>query len=555
MAVRTISTRLALNGEAEFKRQMSGVNSELKTLRTEMGYTEAAFRGQANTAEALTEKDRILRKEIEQQEEKVRALEQAVTDSAAAFGENDKRTDGYRQSLNRAKTELINLNDALQKTDQYLDEAKRSTNGCADSIDEFGREVRDAGDEIDDFDGSFGGMISKLGNLKGALAGGALAIGLKSTTDAIFQVVEATEEYRKVMGTLEVSSQNAGYTAEQTAETYERLYAVLGDTQTAATATANLQALQIGQEQLMEMTDSAIGAWSKYGDSIPIDSLTEAINETVRVGQVTGTFADALNWGAAQGETYGVKLREANEANEEWNNAVMDAKSAEDFFNLALQECTTQSDRVNLVLQALSEQGLSDAGKQWRELNPDIVASNEATAKLDAAMGRLGETLVPVTTGLKNFAADALNGIIDKAQGAWNWIKNLNESLNESAAKKMQTGNEEYLRRVNGSHALGLDRVPFDGYIAELHRDEKVLTAYEARLWDAMKGADALPVTQTVTPVTSGNASQLPGNTAVEPQEIVINLTAELDGAVLSRKQYRLNQQESRRRGTRLVEV
>lgn len=34
----------------------------------------------------------------------------------------------------------------------------------------------------------------------------------------------------------------------------------------------------------------------KYGDSIPIDGLAEAVNETVKTGTVTGTFADVLNW-------------------------------------------------------------------------------------------------------------------------------------------------------------------------------------------------------------------------------------------------------------------
>ena len=70
MATRVISTSIKLDGEAEFKKQMSNVNSELKTLRTEMAYSEEAFKGQANTMEALTEKDRLLRKESEQQEEK-----------------------------------------------------------------------------------------------------------------------------------------------------------------------------------------------------------------------------------------------------------------------------------------------------------------------------------------------------------------------------------------------------------------------------------------------------------------------------------------------------
>ena len=42
---------------------------------------------------------------------------------------------------------------------------------------------------------------------------------------------------------------------------------------------------------------------------------------------------------------------------------------------------------------------------------------------------------------------------------------------------------------VNGDHASGLDRVPFDGYIARLHEGEAVLTKSEASLWRAGKAA------------------------------------------------------------------
>ncbi|MDC8756264.1 phage tail length tape measure family protein [Janthinobacterium fluminis] len=48
--------------------------------------------------------------------------------------------------------------------------------------------------------------------------------------------------------------------------------------------------------------------------------------------------------------------------------------------------------------------------------------------------------------------------------------------------------------RVNGSHAGGLSRVPFDGYVAELHEGERVLTAFEARNYSAQSnvGSGAL---------------------------------------------------------------
>ena len=76
MATRTITTRLALDGEKEFKNQMASVNSALKEIRSELDLSEAEFKGQANSVEALTAKERLLQKELEQQAEKVRALEQ-----------------------------------------------------------------------------------------------------------------------------------------------------------------------------------------------------------------------------------------------------------------------------------------------------------------------------------------------------------------------------------------------------------------------------------------------------------------------------------------------
>ena len=47
---------------------------------------------------------------------------------------------------------------------------------------------------------------------------------------------------------------------------------------------------------------------------------------------MTGTFADVLNWGSLEGETFGVKMKENTKANEEWNKAVESATTAEDFF-------------------------------------------------------------------------------------------------------------------------------------------------------------------------------------------------------------------------------
>lgn len=386
MATRTITTRLAVDGETEFKRSMSSANSELKTLRSEMSLVDAEFKGQANSMDALTAKNKILRREHEQQAEKVRALEQAVEDASHAYNEGDPQLDKWRQQLNRAKKELFETNSALDENEKYLDEARKSADKCASSIDGFGREVKDAGDDL----GGSGGLLSQLGDLKGILAGGAVVAGAKAVGDAIIGIVEDTAEYRKVMGTLEVSSQQAGYTAEQTAEAYQRLYGVLGDTQTAATTVANLQAIGLSQSDLITMLDAATGAWATYGDSIPIDGLSEAINETIQTGKVTGTFADVLNW----------------------------AGVSEDAFNEKLAAANSTAARAQIVLGQLAKQNLPDAGQAWRDANGDLIAYNESQGKVDDAMAKLGERLAPVAAGIKNTFAGAVNVAIDTVE-AW----------------------------------------------------------------------------------------------------------------------------------------
>ena len=482
MATRTIATRLTLEGEKEYKKELGEVNQEIGLLSDKMKRADAEFRGQANSIEALTTKNDLLREAQQKQIDKIAKLQTAIEDCGEAYGENDEAVMRFKRQLEKAETDLIDLNDELSSNERYLDEARTSADKCAKSIDEYGKQVKDAAKATDDFNGAGGGkggignLIGQLGSLKKMLVGGAVVAGLKAASDAIIGIVDETEEYRKIMGTLETSSQAAGYTAEQTAESYEYLYGVLGDTQTAATTVANLQAIGLAQGDLRGMIDSVIGAWATYGDSIPIDGLAEAVNETIQAGQVTGTFADVLNWAGVSEDEFNAKLAAANDSTE----------------------------RAQIVLNQLANQGLPETAKAWRDANEDIVAYNESQMKLDEAMGQLGETLAPVAAGLKDVfaegvyaAADAVAWLIEKIQTAINWLKDLNDRISNSEEWKEFTAAEstpasDYQAlldsyKIDGSHAAGLYRVPYDGYVAELHRGERVLTSGEADAYNALE--------------------------------------------------------------------
>ena len=401
-----IGPRIGIDGEKEFRQQLQNINQQLRTLGSEMKAVTSAFDDGDRSEEALAAQTVVLNRQIDAQRQKLNQLQQGLDAAAAKFGETDTRTLKWRQAVNEATATLNKMESQLKSTTS---------------------EVDDLGDAMDGASSSTGGLSGLLGSgglsgiLGKGLAVGAVVTGVQQLTSAMFGVVESTQEYRSVMASLEVSSQAAGYTAEETAATYQRLQSVLGDTQTAATATANLQAIGLSQEQLMTVTDAAIGAWARYGDSIPIDGLAESINETIQAGQVTGTFADVLNW----------------------------AGTSEDDFNAKLEAASSTSERANIVLQELASQGLAQTGEAWIENNKDLTETNAATEKLNAAWARLGETLAPLAAGIKSLGADALNFLLDKVdegiaffsdlpERALTWGKDLIDSFVEGIKSKIR---------------------------------------------------------------------------------------------------------------------
>lgn len=141
---RDIKTKMSIDGEQEYKKAMTEINSGLKVLSSEMKLTTAQFKGQANSIEALSAKHDVLSRQILSQKDKVETLKKALEESAQQYGESDERTKKWQISLNNAERDLIGMYDELGKTEKYMEEAANSTDKCATSIDEFGRETEEA---------------------------------------------------------------------------------------------------------------------------------------------------------------------------------------------------------------------------------------------------------------------------------------------------------------------------------------------------------------------------------------------------------------------------
>lgn len=421
-----IGPKIGIDGYADFTRSMKNIISQSKELASEMKLVTSEFDKNDASQDKLAAQMQVLNKQIDVQtkrvdllgdryqesEKKVSELRTQLQKTAQEYGSTSKEAQKVQQALDRqetaaskARTEYNNARTALNKMNGELSDLRKQADGAADSVDDVADSIGDAAKEAQGAD---------FGDVLGA---GAIIEGAKSIIDSIGQVTDETGEYRRIMASLDTSSKQAGYTADQTSEAYYQLYWALGDEQSAATALANLQALNLEQGDLMDMLDLVTGAWATYGDSIPIDGLAESINETIRTGTVTGTFADVLNWGSREGETFGVMLKDNTEANQEWNDAVNDAVTAEDFFNLALQDAGSQTERANLLMQAMTDQGLAATADAWYQNNQDIVDANDAQLVFMQNASQLAERVAPAVNAVKGGFNDLFAAALQATEG------------------------------------------------------------------------------------------------------------------------------------------
>ena len=340
----------------EFATEAANIDKQLRLLASEMKVVSAEYEGNADSAEALKAKLSVLQKTYSEQEKKVQSLEKALSAAKSEYGENSDEAKEYERQLNECKAELKSTKTQVEKT---TDSLEKSSN----SWDKIGSAVGKAGKAI-------GAGVAAMG----------AAIGAAAT--AFLGLAESTREARENMGKLEAGFTTAGHSAEDAKNTYTELYGILGDDGQATEAAAHLAQLTNNEQELATWTDIATGVYATFGDSLPIENLTEAANETAKTGAITGGLADALNW----------------------------AGVSEDEFQASLDKCSTEQERQALITKTLN--GLySDAAEKYREVNGDIIDAQKATASLNSAMAELGAIAEPIVTKLKQLAADLLQQI------------------------------------------------------------------------------------------------------------------------------------------------
>lgn len=394
-----IGPKIGIDGEAEFRKELNNINQQLKTLGSEMKAVTSAFEAGDNSQEALAAQSQVLTRQIEAQESKLEQLRKGLTAAAKEYGENDTRTLKWAQAVNDATADLNKMKAQLTKTEGGMDD-------LADATEEAGEAAEGAGSK-------FSVMTVAMGNL--------ISSGIQAAVSAVTELMgavlhldETTEEYRAAQGKLNTAFEAAGYGPETAKQAYTEFYKILGETDTAAEASQLLAKLAQGQEDVATWTNIAAGVSGTFGDSLPIEGLIEAANETAKVGQVTGTLADALNW----------------------------AGISEDGFNAQLAACSTESQRNQLIMDTLAGT-YATASEAFYRNNEALVQARANQAALDASLSMLGGTIAELKNRIFSDFAPAVSQLIASFSDLLQGVDGADESFAQALGGLIQTGLEQ----------------------------------------------------------------------------------------------------------------
>ena len=409
---------------------LEDVNKKSRDLSSELGQINKLLKYDPGNADLLVQKHRVLTEAVEATAKKLETLQEAEKQVQEQF----KRGEVSGTQVRELQREIIETTNKLKAYDKAAKET-------ADAVDRLGDNSDEAAKELDDVADSADKAKDESEDLGSALDG-TLSMGFKAVTAlataasaAIVGCDEASHEYRTAMGKLDTAFADSNFSSETAKETYKELQSILGETDQAVEASNHLAKLADTEEDLHKWTTVLTGVYATFGDSLPIEGLAEAANESMRAGQVTGALADALNWAAEEGETFGVQLKEQIEFTElskkeieeltdaerksyeiqerkyknieEWNGAILEAKSAEDMFNIALEECTDEQERQQLITKTLTKM-YGKAADQYKKTNKQVIEANKANEEWNETLADLGEDMAPVVTDIKEFGTELL---------------------------------------------------------------------------------------------------------------------------------------------------
>lgn len=284
-----IGPKIGIDGEREFRKQLSQINNAYKTLTAETKAATAAFDANGDEQGKLRKTGEQLQKQIDLQQKKVSLLSDMVQKATAKFGENSDEVTRLKGVMYDAQASLSGLEGELKDVNQKLKDDTKAVEDFGNEADETQEKIVDFGDILAaNFlsDALYDGLQELSGKLKDIASD-----SIQSAAD----VAAETAQFEQTFGDLKDTANGALKSISDTTHiavtrlqgSYTKLYAF------AKTVGAEQeQALDISSRALIAAADSA----AYYDRSI--DEALESLQAFLK-----GNYANDAALGIAATET------------------------------------------------------------------------------------------------------------------------------------------------------------------------------------------------------------------------------------------------------------
>ena len=224
--------KIGLEGEKEFKKALAEINQSFKVLGSEMKLATSQFDKNDKSVEALAARNKVLRKEIDEQTTKIDTLRKALQNAATSFGENDRRTQNWQIQLNNVEAALNDMNRELDENEKAIKEDGKAAEESGSKFEGFGKVLKTVGVALGAVAVAAGAAAVKLG--KEVIAAYADYEQLVGGVDTLFK--DSSQEIQRYAAN---AYKTAGLSANEYMETVTGFSASLiqslgGDTEKAA---------------------------------------------------------------------------------------------------------------------------------------------------------------------------------------------------------------------------------------------------------------------------------------------------------------------------------
>lgn len=449
MANREIKTKVAIDGEKEYKESLKNISSALGTLKSELKLVESQYAGQLDSYAALSAKGDVLSRMYDQQKEKVKAaaeqlekakkaqsdyaekvssaqseisrceaalaalgdetgdtteeqakltaeLEKAKGELSAAekgYESTTRSVNSYQTQVNNAEAELNKLGSELDKNASYMDEAAKSSDGCAKSIDEYGKEAKKAGEDSEEAGKKFD-KVKTAATALGTAAAAATAALAAAAIKLGKEVISAYADYEQLVGGVEtLFKDSSGKVMEYANDAYKTAGLSANEYMETVTGFSASLISSLGGD-----TEKA----AKYADM----AITDMSDNANKMGSDMASIQNAYSGFAKQNYTMldNLKLGYGG-TKEEMQRLLEDAEK----LSGVKYDISSYSDIVDAIHVVQTEMGITGT------------TAKEAEATISGSIGMLKSSFQNLITGLGDADAD-IDKLCDNVVNSFNSV-------------------------------------------------------------------------------------------------------------------------------------